>query len=124
MSNIIWYKVKEIKSQIDVHAVVDDWEGFRIILKEEGRLGRTIRIMFDDLISFHWVDDSVGFQDIDEMFRESALCWTKSSKYIDWMRSTHKPMLDNIDLKHYRLVSDDECIDVLTRTKPRVHALD
>jgi hypothetical protein len=120
------YDVWEIEPgrdvRVSVEALIDDWEGFRVLVKDHGTQ-RIVRIAFDSHVAYLNRDES----DLDrEAARSSGLgrgCFyrVRESEFASRFQANSARQFSH--LNHFAIVTDIDCIDILATGEPRVERL-
>jgi len=118
----VWDVIPGRVVQVSVEGVIDDWEGFRILLRDH-ETDRIVRISFDSHVAYQKRDES----DLDgEASRSDGLghgCFYRvhGSEFAgrfkaDTARQFH-------ELHHFAIITETDCIDVLVTAEPKVECL-
>jgi hypothetical protein len=112
---------------ISVDVLIDDWEGFRILLRNHITNG-VIRIAFDTHLAYQARDESdfIGEAPRSEGFdRGGNGCFyrVRNSEYVArYLRDSLRGYASS-ELTHFAIVTGDQCIDVIALTEPRIDDL-
>ena len=107
---------------VSVESVVDDWEGFRLLLRDH-HSNRILRVHFASQVAYQCRDES----DLEgEAARSTGLgkgCFYRviHSEFVARFRLDSARQFDN--LKHFAVITDNECVDVLALSDPVVTEL-
>jgi hypothetical protein len=107
-----------------VDALIDDWEGFRILLHNH-KTGGKIRIAFDTHVAYRNRDESdvVGELGRSDGAKRGQFYRVANSEFIvQFLRDTARPYIGE-RLRHFAIVTESACIDVLAESEPRVENL-
>ena len=118
----IWDIVPGRVVRVSVEGLIDDWEGFRVLVRDH-ETDRIIRIAFDSNIAYQNRDegDLIG-----EAGRSSGLgrgCFyiVRNSEFVQ--RFTAGSARQFSTTTHYAIFTESDCIDVLASEKPRIDHL-
>jgi hypothetical protein len=78
-------------------------------------------VKFEDVIAYQIRDESFTYGDEYEKRTEGALCKYERSRYLDYVKS--HSLIDALrenQYAHYGLMLEDEIIDVISETEPKV----
>ena len=118
----VWDIVPGRVIRATVESVVDDWEGFRVLLRDQ-ETNRMLRIVFGSHVAYRNRDES----DLDgEAARSNGLgrgCFyrVRDSEYEAAFKADSARQFGN--LKHFAIVTDTDCVDVLTTEEPTIEQL-
>ena len=115
------YYIKEILDSID--------EGFKVKLLENGNQEKGVTIFFDESV---WI-----YKYTDESFRQYTVAklnaqygvdfyakWTffkiENSDYLKWISEESYGMYDNLEWRHFCILTDNEILDIIAVYEPEV----
>jgi hypothetical protein len=118
----IWDVVPGRDVRVSVEGLVDDWEGFRVLLKDH-ETDRVLRIAFDTHVAYQNRDESdfAGEAARSDGLRRGCFYRVKNSEFEARFKSDSARQFEM--LKHFAIVTDMDCIDVLATDEPRVEQL-
>lgn len=108
--------------RVSVEGLVDDWEGFRVMLRDN-ETDQVIRISFDGYVAYQNRDES----DLDgEAARSNGLgrgCFyvVQGSEFAARFSADSPRQFG--ELRHFAIITDMDCIDVLTSGEPTIQRL-
>jgi len=108
--------------RVSLEALIDDWEGFRLLLRDF-QTDRMIRIAFPSVIAYQTRDES----DLDgESARSTGLkrgsfYQSINSEFLDRFVADSARTPENV--VHFLVVTNSDCVDVLTSGRPVVTRL-
>lgn len=100
-------------------AGVDLGEGYAIDVNEESR---HFSVVFEDVIAYQVLNESYTSCDEYEIKTEGVLCRYERSHYLDFIRSS--TLIDSLRANaytHFALTLQDDIIDVITESEPRIN---
>ena len=110
-------------------ALVDDVEGFRILLEDEA--GFVYKISYDFVLAYRKCSEgrrfkSLGVMKGDEVLTESIIYKVVGSSFVEWLDSETLGAESYVErgLQHWVIVSLDEWIDLLSFDEPLIESLD
>ena len=118
----VWDAVEGRNPTVSIDALIDDWEGFRLLLREHDT-ERVIRVAFDRHVGYQCRDET----DLDgEASRSEGLmrgCFyiVKDSEFV--ARITADTPRDYAGIRHFAIITDTDCVDVLSLSDPTVEYL-
>lgn len=118
----VWDVVPGRDVRASVEGVIDDWEGFRILLRDY-ETDRVLRIAFGSHVAYQNRDES----DLDgEAARSDGLgrgCFyrVRGSEFEARFKADSGRQFG--DLKHFAIITDTDCIDVLVTGEPKIEQL-
>lgn len=105
-----------------IEVVIDDWEGFRVLLRDQ-ETGRVIRIAFNSHVAYQSREEA----DLDgEAARSEGLgrgCFYRvgGSEFAACFKSDTARQFG--ELKHSAIITETDCVDVLATDEPTVDCL-
>lgn len=118
----VWDIVPGRTVEVSIEAVIDDWEGFRILLRDY-ETDRMMRIAFTTQVCYLMRDES----DLEgEAERSDGLgrgCFYRVRHSELALRFKEDSIRQFGDLKHFAVITDTSCIDVLAKEDPSVDQL-
>jgi hypothetical protein len=118
----VWQPEPGREVRVSLEALIDDWEGFRLLLRDEAT-DRVIRLSFPAHVAYRNRDES----DLDgEAARSSGLgkgCFYRviDSEFLNRFREESARRFDQ--LFHFAVITDADCVDVLATGEPRLERL-
>jgi hypothetical protein len=126
MENIYkkWEPLKDIPRRLYCEGIHDDYEGFRILLRENDR-SPVLRIMFDTVRSYRKSDEGDLLRTIASINdpSRSSLFIVDNSSWVKWFHEETYDIHKDRDIKHFAIYTPDDCIDVLSEFEPKVEWL-
>ncbi len=117
----VWDIIPGRKVDATVEAVIDDWEGFRVLLRDYAT-NRMLRIQFESHIAYQNRDES---DFLGEVSRSDGLgngCFYKV-KNSEYLLRFQADSFKDINLTHYAIFTEMDCIDVLAAMEPTLTLL-
>lgn len=118
----VWEIEPDKDVRVTVEALLDDWEGFRLLLRDHAT-ERLVRVAFDSQVAYRNRDES----DLDaEASRSAGLgkgCFYRvvNSEFAAKFRAESARQFAH--LVHYAVITDADCIDILATAEPHVERL-
>ena len=118
----VWDIVPGRVVRVSVEGVIDDWEGFRVLLKDH-ETDRLLRIAFGSHAAYQNRDESDldGEATRSEGLGRGCFYFVRSSEFEARFRADSARQFGN--LKHFAIITDADCIDVLATEEPQVEQL-
>lgn len=122
----IWVPNIGIQKNLDVEALYDDYEGFRILLRGEDRTQPMLRIKFDAHLAYRNADEGDRWRTISEVaeLKQSSLFIVENSSWAQWFCEECSGVRKQSEMIHYAIYATNDCIDVLAADDPIVEWLD
>jgi hypothetical protein len=121
-----WIPIKDIPDTLVLFGLHDNYEGFRILLRDEKTHG-VMRIFFDSFVSYRNTSEVYLLKTLHE--RKGVVKWplfiVENSGFlkslheeedVDKQLFTEKPI-------HYAIITPNNCIDVISSSLPKVEWL-
>jgi hypothetical protein len=112
----------EAPGTLYVEALIDDWEGFRILLRSDQN-SRVIRISFDSYIAYQNRDETHAYGEIRRSKRtvSSQLYVVHNSEFA--LRIQEDSTMPRSGIKHFSIITSMDFIDILSVSEPRIEYL-
>jgi hypothetical protein len=127
MENIYknWKPLKDIPRTLHCEGIHDDYEGFRILLRENDH-SPVLRIMFDAVRFYKKSDEGDLLRTIASINDpgRSSLFIVDNSSWVKFFHEETYNIHQDRDIKHFAIYTPDDCIDVLSEFEPKVEWLD
>lgn len=124
----IWHiPIIEGVNQMVIDAIHDDFEGFRVILKDNAQNGRKLRILFPTYYSYRNTNESYLLKLWAKQDTNAAgkIFYTiLNSSYIDFFNEMSENIYEDFKITHYSIYTTEDCIEVLSGQEPIVEWLD
>jgi hypothetical protein len=90
-----------------------------------GREEPTLEILFDSIVSYWNIDESFRLRTWTESSgtRNGSLFTVEPSAWLRWLRNESGGVLDDVDLVHYAILTNNDCIDIAAEFPPEVRWL-
>ena len=118
----IWDLVPGRVFRASVESVIDDWEGFRVLLRDH-ETDRVIRISFDSHLAYQNRDESDLAGDAARSDGLGRGCFYRVQGSEFAARFMSDSLRQSQDLIHFAIVTEADCIDVLATSDPKVEFL-
>ena len=111
---------------VSIDALIDDWEGFRILMRDH-LTNRVLRITFDTHLAYQSRDESdfIGEAIRSDGFDRGGHVFyrvRKSEFVARYLRDSLRGFGDS-ELTHFAIVTGDQCIDIIALSEPRIEDL-
>lgn len=116
----------ESNNTFEVEAIHDDYEGFRILLRENQKMHRVLKITFNSKISYRNTDESFllnVWSSTDKDILGKIFYTISNSKYLDFFNQMTEGLYNTWDITHYAIYTTSDCIDILSDQPPIVEWL-
>ncbi|QQE12946.1 hypothetical protein JD969_05660 [Planctomycetota bacterium] len=119
-----WEPVSYIRKVMEVIALRDDDEGFRILLKADE--AKTLKIQFKGAVSYRNTDEMYLHNDLKNCEGKWPLWTVQDSEYLEWYRN-NQPFDEQAEssckIIHYFILTPNDCVEILSNTEPDVEWL-
>lgn len=113
-----WRPVSDLPKEFLNEGLHDDFEGFRIILREIGGEQRILRVRFDNPICYRNSQESFRLTTWSRTSSMKGFCRSDSSDWIRWVREEAEGALDTLKLVHYVVMTPLDVVEVICDTCP------
>ncbi len=114
-----WEPIDGLAPKMFLDAMLDDREGFRLILKSPDPKLRELRILFDAPLCYRGTQEKYLLRSIYE--GNSIYPWpifiVRNSRYVRWFYAQATGAIDR-DGHHYHVAAMDQIVDVLSARPP------
>jgi hypothetical protein len=115
----------DLPKQVYLEGMYDDWEGFRLLLRDHERESNT------GILRIHFGGKPVAYRCMDEGVYPAS--WSKkmthwlsqveNSEYLEWFHKESGGIREGQGLVHYAIYTLNDCIDVLDLQPPKIEWL-
>jgi hypothetical protein len=114
-----WEPIDGLPAKMYLDAMLDDREGFRIILRANEPKARTLRIVFDDPVCYRGAHEAYLLKRVYET--HDIYPWpifiVRNSRYVRWFYAQAVDAIDK-DGHHYHIAAMDEMVDIISARPP------
>lgn len=108
-----------------LHALHDDYEGFRLLLEEDAPQRSVYRISFEQHYLYRNCDESDRILTLSKLPASGriSLLEVQHSELITWFKGENGPKYASKNIRHWAILTPDDWIDVLSCGKPDVEKI-
>ena len=119
-----WNPIKDIPDTLVLFGLHDNYEGFRILLRERKSSG-VMRIFFNSFFAYRNTDRNYLSRTMLEgkKFVKWPLFTVKNSMFLQWFHEENPDKQFNEKPIHYAIITPNNCIDVISNSLPKVEWL-
>lgn len=115
-----WLPTAAIFGRVIIDKVEDSDEGLVIFLHFSNK-NRKFRIIFDPYIAYRNMDESYRARTFTEHGGfENSLYLVDNSTWLEWLHTESQGYYKGENIKHYSIITDADCIDVLSEFEPDI----
>lgn len=119
-----WVPVAGLPRWLILEALWQNGLGLHVRLCSAGPEAASVVIVFASPIAYRNIDESYRlrtWQKLAETTTErSSLQVVTDSRWVQWLRDEAGGVLDDVVLHHYAILTDCDCVDVVTSVPPEV----
>src|SRR3989338_6609879 len=124
-----WEPIANLAEKYNLMSVVDDINGFRVILADEKCMKSRISIFFKDSVwAYRNVDESFRLKIIGDLLEKDGSAfygkWTlfkvKNSDYFTWLSEQSYEIFNTEKFTHFAILACDDILDVISNYEPEV----
>ena len=122
----VWKPLEGIPAPLYLERLMDDAEGFRLLLRDGSEDGRILRIAFGNVLSYRNAPERFLLKvwEENESFEgHSSLLTVEDSSYLAWLHEQSYEIHSDEPIVHYAIYTPDDCVDVLAPEPPQVEWL-
>ena len=117
-----WNPHEAIPLHVKITAIRDEDEGLCVVLAAEKTGEEVAKIVFQDFVAYRNINESFrsrtwGSRD---MKGSSSLLLVEGSSWLKWLNEESVGVLEEFDVTHYAIYTNDDCLDVASRVAPAV----
>lgn len=112
--------------QFEINSLIDDCEGFRIICTVQKKSIGKMRIKFNDVFSFRTMDPDLLTEEVLPSYTNGNIFKIYKSNFKKWFlqeAGQYRDFTGMDEILHYRIITDEQCIDILTCSGPIIEEL-
>jgi hypothetical protein len=118
----MWDILPGRRVEASVEAVIDDWEGFRVLLRDHDT-DRVFRIQFRTKAMYQYRDELDCVTEWNRSIRPGQGSFFRVTNSELQSRFTADALGRYVDLQHFAIITPTDCIDVLMVGDPHVEFL-
>ena len=117
-----WQPDKCIPERVEIISVCDEEEGLVISLAEEESRKPVAKLVFQDFVAYRNINESFRMRTWGSWRsgKGTSLIEVKSSLWLHWLGEESGGVLEEFEVTHYAIYTNDDCLDVASRTPPVV----
>jgi hypothetical protein len=124
----LWQPLPGLGDTLYVEAVLDDWEGFRILLRPHDPQKGMLRIAFENPYAYRNMNESYRLETWSHWpgpapAGGSGLFLVRNSSWLSEFHSESQDVYRDQKIVHYAIFSPEDCVEVLSVSDPRVEWL-
>lgn len=119
-----WQPTSEIIGRVIVEKVEDTDEGLAIYI-HLCQSQKRFKVLFDSYIAYRNMDESYRARTFSEQGGfENSLNRVKNSSWLEWLHAESQGFYQGEDITHYSILTDADCIDVLSEFEPDIDEIE
>lgn len=120
-----WDPLPNIPSTLDIVCIHNDHNHFYVLLKTENS-SSVLRIMFEFVLFYRGMDEGYLLRTWNNINKErnASLYVVEDSSLISWFHDESFHVGQDLNIRHYSILTDEDCIDILSSVEPVVEWLD
>jgi len=119
-----WKPTADIVGRVIVDKIEDSDKGL-VIYFHLRNIDRKYRVVFDAYVAYRNMDESYRARTFYEHGGfENSFNLVEHSSWLEWLHTESQGYYRGADLKHYSIITDADCIDVLSEFEPIIESLD
>ena len=117
-----WVPIEGIPEKMDLMALHQDQEGFRLLLIDEEGF-KLLRIYFVPFLSYRSSDEMNLPRTMSEVEVGGVFFIVRDSEFVKWFLRENLGTYPPDNVVHYAIYTEDACVDVITSSAPKVEWL-
>ncbi|MBQ4834883.1 hypothetical protein [Pseudoalteromonas luteoviolacea] len=112
--------MSELKGRVIIDKVEDTDEGLAIYI-HNSESKKNFKILFDPYVAYRNMDESYRARTFSETGGfENSLNTVNNSSWLEWFHAESQGYYQGEDIIHYSIITDADCIDVLSEFEPDI----
>jgi hypothetical protein len=118
----IWRPHETIPNRVDIMAIRDEDEGLTVVLASEYSRRPIAKLVFQGVVAYRNINESYRVRTwrTHDMTNVSSFSIIEHSSWLKWLRDESAGVLEEFDLAHYAIYTNDDCLDVAAKEPPKV----
>lgn len=114
-----WTPADNFPRKVFVESVTDNRDGLHVVLGTH-RHAKKMHLTFESYIAYRNMNETNRLRTWSQvdMRNHSSFMTINNSTWIDWLVNESEGLLELINLVHYAIYTDDDCIDVVAPSSP------
>ncbi len=118
-----WQPTEQIAGRVIVDRVEDSDDGLSIYF-HLSKTDKKFRVTFDPYVAYRNMDESYRARTFSEKGGfENSLNLVDGSTWLEWFHTESQGYYKGAEIKHYSIITDADCIDVLSEFEPDIERL-
>jgi hypothetical protein len=115
-----WQPIESIPRRVEVTSLRDEEDGLVLLLAPENSREPLFRMVFTEFVAYRNINESYRIRTWQgqDMSQASSLAIVEDSSWLGWLRGESGGVLEEFDVVHYAIYTNDDCVDVLAKTPP------
>lgn len=122
----LWSPCPGTPNRLQIDSLNDGKDGLEVVLCLFDDTSYRLTILFERPIAYRSIDESFRLRtwNLQAGTRTGSLMTVQNSAWIEWLLKESCGVTDMFEnLAHYCIFTDDNCIDILSPTEPKVKVL-
>lgn len=119
-----WQPIAEIVGRVIVDKIEDSEDGLAIYI-HLSKTDKKFKIVFDPYVAYRNMDESYRARTFsDHGGFVNSLNKVENSSWLEWLHTESQGYYQSEDITHYTIITDADCIDVLSEFEPDIEKID
>jgi len=123
----VWEQTSEWPKNLYLQALLDDYEGFRLILEDKDGQGSVFKVSVDSHLAYRNIDEGDRLSSLRSLtqtrVRVAKVYLVKNSKWVHWFKEENAGKYDDDDLLHWAIITPNDWVDVISLEPPAFNRL-
>jgi hypothetical protein len=128
-----WEPIKGLSKKYYTESIIDDFDGFKVVLCDENNKGKKAIITFDSSVSsYKWTNetfrlDTAAFLDKEygsNFYTEWTFFKITNSPYLQLLSKESSGIADYYSLIHFAIIESNAILDVIASYEPKVELIE
>jgi hypothetical protein len=117
-----WQPHEAVPTRVQIASIRDEDEGLSITIASQGSGETIVKLVFSGVVAYRNINESFRLRtwQSHEMKGSSSLLIIEESSWLKCLRDESCGVLDEFELTHYAIYTEDDCVDVAAKMAPLV----
>jgi hypothetical protein len=116
----IWQPISDISGRVIIDEIEDSDGGLTIYI-HLSKTNKRFKIVFDSCIAYRNMDESYRVRTFTEYGGfDNSLNLVENSSWLEWFHCESQGFYQDEEITHYAIITDADCMDVLSEFSPKI----
>lgn len=117
-----WEPDPLIPHHVEITAIRDDDDGLVVSLADEASRKPVAQLVFRTFVAYRNINESFRTKTWASLpaGQSTGLFKLENSSWLKWLQAESSGVLDEFQVSHYAIYTNDDCLDIISHTPPTV----